>query len=305
MKGRPQEYMDVGLIHFMAFPEVMRGEGPVVDTLNTICRDDYFQAVEVTRIRDAGERKHAIELAAGTHTRVGFAAQPVLLGGKYDLNSLDPAAHQEAIDVARTCLEEANEWGACGLALLSGEDPGTEQRPTATVMLIASLKETCERSRRLSKMPVILETFDRVPYGKNRLVGPTSEASKIADKVYPYYFYFGLCIDLSHLPLLGETAEYALKTATPYLRLVHIGNCVMKDENHPAYGDEHPVFNTPGGENGVDELAAFLQALLEVDYLGKGLHNIVSIEVTPYGEQTSESVIAESKAALDAAWAAL
>ena len=305
MKGRPQDYMDVGLVHFMAFPEVIKGEGPVVDTLQTVCNDDYFQVVEVTCIKDAAERKHAIDLVKGAGKKVGFGAQPPLLIGKHDLNALDAGTRQAAVDTVRACLEEANEWGAQGLALLSGKDPGEEKRYDAMAMLNASLKEICEFSRRSSGMPIILETFDRVPYGKNCLIGPTEQAAEIADRVYPYYFFFGLLLDLSHLPMLGETPDHALKTATPYLRSAHIGNCVMNDENHPAYGDEHPVFETEGGENGVDELAAFLKALLDVDYIGEGMHNTVTIEVKPYGEQTSDEAIAGSKKTLDAAWAAL
>jgi hypothetical protein len=36
-----------------------------------------------------------------------------------------------------------------------------------------------------------------------------------------------------------------------------------------------------------------------------GGDNIVSFEVKPYGEQTSDEVIANAKETLDAAWAAL
>jgi hypothetical protein len=35
----------------------------------------------------------------------------------------------------------------------------------------------------------------------------------------------------------------------------------------PGYGDQHPRFGFPGGENGVEELAAFLRGLFEIGYL--------------------------------------
>ena len=305
MKGRPQDYMDVGLVHFMAFPATAQGEGPVVESLRTVCEDDYFQAVEVSRIRDAAARAEAIALVKQAGMQVGFGAHPALLAGAHDLNSCDAVVRRQALDVARACLAEAVEWNACALVVLSGKDPGEEARPAANAMLIASLKELCEFSRRSTGLAILLETFDRVPFGKNCLIGPTEEAAHIADKVYPNCMQFGLVLDQGHLPLLNETPAAALKTAAPYLRLAHIGNCVMRDPRHPAYGDNHPPFGIEAGENGVDQLAEFLKALLEIGYIAEGRKNIVSFEVKPYGDMTSEQVIAQAKETLDAAWAAL
>jgi len=305
VKGRPQDYMDVGILHFMAFPTVTKGEGPVMETLRTICDDDYFQAVEVTQIKDASVRKSAIEAVRKAEMKVAFGAQPILLGGGLNLNATEPGERQKALDAVVGCLAEAREWPSTGLAVLSGKYPGAEQHDLAMALLVASLKEICERAREDTDMLILLETFDRVSYGKNCLIGPTEEAALIADKVYPYFPSFGLLLDLSHLPLLDEAGEDAIKAAAPYLRHAHIGNCIKKDAQHPAYGDNHPVMGTPGGEVGVDELAAFLKALMETGYIREGGHNIVSFEVKPFGEQTSDEVITQSKAMLDAAWAAL
>ena len=59
MKGRPQDFMRVGMIHFMAYPQAMKPGGPVVETLQALCADDYFSLVEVTRIPDAATRARA------------------------------------------------------------------------------------------------------------------------------------------------------------------------------------------------------------------------------------------------------
>ncbi len=50
------KFMRVGLIHFMAFPETMKGEGPIIETIRKIATDDYFDAVEVTYIKDDSVR---------------------------------------------------------------------------------------------------------------------------------------------------------------------------------------------------------------------------------------------------------
>ena len=253
MKGRPQDYMRVGMIHFMAFPEVMKGEGPILESLETLCRDDYFQAIEVTRVKDAEVRERAIEMVRGAGKSVGFGAQPVLLAGGHDLNSEDPAIRQAAVDAVRACIPEAIEWNAGGLAVLSGPDPAdAAKRPAAMALLAASLKEICEFSRRAGGPPILLEQFDRVAFGKNCLIGPISDAAALASQVQPFYLDFGLMVDLSHLPLLKETPQDCIHGAGDFLKHVHIGNCVMRDDKHPAYGDNHPAFGIAEGENGVD-----------------------------------------------------
>ncbi len=305
MKGRPQDYMDVGIVHFMAFPEVMKDDGPIVETLEALCRDDYFQVVEVSTVKDPQTRRHAIETVRRSNKKAAFGAHPIILGGKLNLNDTEPTARQAALDAIRKCLAEATEWGACGLVVMSGPDPGENGRAEAMAMLCASLKEICEHSRQSSGPPVVLETFDRVAYGKNCLIGPTTDAVQVARQVQPFFLDFGLILDLGHLPLLGEDPPQAVKIALPYLRHIHIGNCVMRHKSHPAYGDNHPSFGIPEGENGVDELAAFLKALLDAGYIGEDKHNIVSFEVKPFAEQTSEQVIANAKETLDAAWSGL
>ena len=52
MKESMYKYMRVGLIHFMAYPDTMAGEGPILETIRKIAVDDYFNAIEITWIKD-------------------------------------------------------------------------------------------------------------------------------------------------------------------------------------------------------------------------------------------------------------
>jgi len=36
------KYVNIGTIHFMSFPEVMKGEGPIIETLEKILANDFF-----------------------------------------------------------------------------------------------------------------------------------------------------------------------------------------------------------------------------------------------------------------------
>jgi len=302
MKGKPQDYMKIGIVHFMAFPETITGEGAILESIETLCKDDYFQVIEVTRIKDASVRSKAIETVRSAGKVVGFGAQPVILLNKLNPNSLDEGERRQAVSAVCDALPEAYEWEAAGFALLSGTDPDAEKRQQATAALVQSLKEICAESRKLGDMPVLLETFDRKPFGKNCLIGPTVEAVAVAEQVRAEFPSFGLLLDLSHLPLLEETPKSMLETAREFLKHVHIGNCVMRDPNHPAYGDGHPAFGIAGGENGVEELAEFLRVLGEIGYIGEGKQNIVSFEIKPYGDETPDDVIRNAKETMQAAW---
>jgi len=302
VNGKPQDCMNVGIVHFMAFPDTIKGEGPILQSLECICNDDYFGAVEVTSMKDAEVRRKAIELVKKAGMAVGFGAQPVILINKLDLNSTDAGERAGAVEAVKRAMDEAVEWQPAGFAVLSGPDPGPERRAEAKSALIESLKELCGYSAERGELPVLLETFDRKPFGKNCLIGPTEEAVAVADCVASEFSFFGLMLDLSHMPLLEETADQMLRTAAPFLKHIHVGNCIMKDPDNPAYGDGHPRFGAPGGENDVEELAQFLRVLGDVGYIGPGKRNIVSFEVKPYGSETPEDVITGAKETMDKAW---
>jgi hypothetical protein len=73
----------------------------------------------------------------------------------------------------------------------------------------------------------------------------------------------------------------------------------------PNYGDNHPGFGFPGGENDVPELIEYLRVLMDVGYLAKGNPMPLSFEVKPFGEEDPDMVIANAKRTLNQAWALL
>ncbi len=299
------KYADVGLIHFMAYPQCIKGEGPILETLTKICVDDYFTLVEITWIKDPEVRKAAKAMMQQAGMKYAYGGQPTLLTQKLNLNDPDEAGRKKAVDQIKADIDEAYEMEASGLAFLSGRYPGPENKAKALDLLYESVSEICEYAQSKGDMPIALETFDQMECGKFSLLGPTVDSVAFAEKVKSRYPNFGLMLDLSHMPMLGESAEQMLGPARDLLVHVHIGNCVIKDSAHPAYGDEHPRFGCEGGENGVDELAEFLEALFKVGYLGSGRVMPLSFEVKPIAAlgETSEIVIANAKRALNKAWA--
>jgi len=126
--------------------------------------------------------------------------------------------------------------------------------------LLSSIKEICDYAKSQGNLGISLEVFDR-EVDKRCLIGPANEAIMVAEEVRREFSNFGLLVDLSHLPLLNETLTQSITPIKDYLVHAHVGNCLLRDRKHPAYGDNHPRFGIEGEENDVQELAAFLRVL--------------------------------------------
>jgi sugar phosphate isomerase/epimerase len=298
MKDSLHSYMKVGIVQAMAFPET-----DTVEAIKKIAEDEFFGAIEIASPPE-NIRDNVKGILESSHLVVGYVGQATLLNQKLDLNSLVPQQREAAITQMKAAIDEAYYLGARLLAVLSGPAPSREKFEQAREILVDSLSQLCGYAQSKGSLGIAMEIFDR-EYDKKLLIGPTSEAVQVAKEVKRQYANFGLMIDLSHLPLLKETADHAVKLAADCLTHTHIGNCVLKDKNHPAYGDKHPPFGLSVGENDVEEVRLFLKALLETGYIGEGKQNVVAFEVKPLSGQSPEIVVANAKRTLMEAWARL
>lgn len=306
MQGKPQEYMTVGIVHFMAFPQTMGGSGPIVETVGQIANDPFFGAVEVGPVADAGARRQLKELLKGKGFQVGFGLQPIELANKLDINSLDEATRKAGLDKVKEGIDMAAEIGAGRLGLLSGPDTTPDNRAAATDALVDSLEQICAYGTSKGINSVAMETFDWL-IDKKSLIGPNADGVAVSARVRKTHPVFGLMIDLSHFPLQFEKTADAVKATQGHTVHAHMGNCVL-ERGHKLYGDLHPHFGIKGGYNGTVELTEYLRCLLETGYIGKGSKNIVAFEVRPHGSHendNSEWVIKQSKETLERAWSAV
>jgi sugar phosphate isomerase/epimerase len=303
------KFFHMGTIHFMSFPEVMKGEGPIAETLETVLANDFFTAVEITHIRDDKVREEVKNMLKSSHVVSAYGAQPVILSNKLDLNSLNEDERKKAVSEIKKCIDEAAYLGVRGVAVLSGPHPGKDLESKATEKLIHSLEELCEYSQQFGLM-FELESFD-FDVDKSCLVGPSGIANKVAVAVRKNFSNFGLLLDLSHFPLQYETSKAALSGCLEYITHLHIGNCVLRDKSHPAYGDLHPRFGIEGGENDVEQVQEFFSVLFETGWLNKESIKssndkpVISFEVKPMPGERSSIVLANSIRVFKEAWALL
>jgi sugar phosphate isomerase/epimerase len=300
------KYFRLGVVHFMAYPEVGKDESRMLPTIAAVAADADFEVIELKGVSDPALRPRIKSLCESAHLTATYGAQPIVLGGKLNPNSLDANERKRVLARLKLAVDEAVELGAKGFAFLSGPDPDEADREKAQEGFEALLIELCQYAAERDNLPVVLEVFDR-DIDKKAFVGPTAFAAEIARNVRQKCANFGLMVDLSHLPLLDESAEVSLSAASEFLVHAHAGNCVMRDPSHPAYGDLHPRFGIEGGENDVAEFAEYLRWLFRVGYLGEGRKErpILSFEVQPMPGESSEAVLAGAKRTLTAAWAQL
>jgi sugar phosphate isomerase/epimerase len=291
-----------GIVHFMAYP-VIKGEGPVLESLTQLISDPFFEVIEISWIKDPAIRAAAKALLATSGMTVKYGAQPRLLTQKLDLNSLDELTRERAVSEMRAGIDEAEEMGITDFGLLSGPHPGDAQRDAAMAALVQSLDEICTYATDRG-ITVALEVFDR-DIDKKCLIGPAADARELAERVKAKHPSFGLMVDLSHIPLLHESPAAALRPVADHIAHIHIGNAYMDDKTDPAYGDMHPRFGYPGSANDVPELVAFLNELFHIGYLkaDRSHRATVSFEVKPVGAENPAVMIANSQRKLIEAWA--
>ncbi len=294
----------LGVVQFMAFPNTDQDAEALLTSLTTLARDADFALVEITRTPDPATRQRVRDLLEAAHLDCAFAATPVILRNGLNPSATDEATRRQAVVALKECVDEAVALGAKTLTLMSGPYNGDEKAELNA--FLRTLDELCAYAADRSPdapLTVLVEPFDR-EVDKKALVGPSVLAGALAHEMLARHANFGLLIDLSHLPLLGESVDECL-VALPLeaIRHVHIGNCVLVPGD-PLYGDQHPPFGYPNSANDVKDVKVFLSALQYSGYFARpspfGLPT-VSFEVKPLPHQDPQTVLANAKRVLQAA----
>ena len=302
-----EKYFKLSIVEFMAFPETIRGEGPIAASVEKIALDPFWSGIEINWVKDAAVRKQVRSILESANLPAVFGAQPSLISQRLDLNAFDSEARQKAVDQILVCMDMAEEMNMHTLSLISGWDPGTEKRAEAAKLLEESVLKICDYGKS-KNIGVNLEIFDR-DYDVHALLGPLEDSAAFSERIEQYYPEFGLLYDLSHQAILDQDTRTALNILKDHLVHIHLGNCTIK-AGDPLYGDKHPRIGYPGGTVGVSELTEFIKVLFEIGYLSEKRIQAdkkpwVGFEVKPMAGESSELLLAGTKRAFLQAWASL
>jgi sugar phosphate isomerase/epimerase len=294
-------FMKLGTVHHVSYPFSGSDEQAKLDSLKKLLCDPCFDAIEVGHFADAEVRRQAIAMIRTAHLQaVAFGGQGITLGRKLNINDVDETQRRIAVDALKAGIDEAYEFGSDYFAFLAGryESGSIEQSFEA---LLQSVDQLCAHAKQGGGMVVEIEVFDS-DIDKRSLIGPSQRVVRLAETMCPRWDNFAIQVDSSHIPLLLESNEEHILPIIKHIRHVHMGNAVMRDKASPAYGDNHPRFGYPGGENDTAELAAYLRVLLNSGFLNKQERPLVSFEVKPQVGEDPDLVLANAKRTLREAW---
>ena len=286
------KYFKVGTIQWMSYPK-----SAPMDSLKAICRDDYFDAIELKGYGEDNEKAKA--LLDQSHLKVCYGAQPRLLSTGLNPNDVDEEGRQKAEATLIEGIDEAEYLGAGGIAFLAGKW-APETKELQYQQLLKTTRNLCDYAAKKGMM-IELEVFD-FDMDKAALIGPAPYAAKFAADMRTTHNNFGLLVDLSHFPTTYETSQFVVRTLRPYITHFHFGNAVVKP-GCDGYGDLHPRFGYPNSANDTPELVDYLRVLKEEGFFNEENPYVLSMEVTLRPGEAEEIVLANTKRVLNRAWA--
>ncbi len=300
MKDAIQNYCRFGIVLGMAYPGCAKSEESYLSSLKQILVDPFFQVVELGALPFASIADKVTSMVKVAHCDMTYSGHSLLFSQNLNINSLDEEERKQAVQILKQGIDQAYSWGCEEFQFLSRHyEQGKED--LYLKQLIISTKELCAYAKQKGDMSVCLEVFDHA-IDKKSLLGPASLVRRYAESVCNDHDNFGIMVDCSHIPMIGESIDEAIDPVKAYIRHVHVGNTFISDPNHPCYGDLHPRFGYPGSENDTEYLTSFLQKVKDIGYLYDGGDNMLSFEVKPQGDEDSDLVVANAKRTLLDAW---
>ena len=105
-------FCTMSIVHFMAYPQCLKGEGPIAATVARIAEDPFFTGIEIGWIKDPANAAAVKQIVDAAHIKVGYAGQSALLVQQLNLNSLDEEARGRAVAQVKSSIDEAAELGS-------------------------------------------------------------------------------------------------------------------------------------------------------------------------------------------------
>ncbi len=295
-------YMKLGINHHLLNFRCFQDHNYHLETLPFVLNHPSFQVVDLFIVDDDEIREKEIALIKNSGKEIIYNGAFMLPDTKYNPHSLIREEREAILQILKQQADFAMKVKASKFVVVSNLDPGERKRAEAKEGFAEFLYDFAGYISDNSNMKVIIEPGDR-DIDKRFLLGPTPEAVEVVKMVRQKGTQnIGLMVDMSHLPLLGESFAQAIRTAGEWLWHIHLGSCVVKDETHPLYGDKHVPLGLKDSENGLDELADFLSELRKCGYLNRDETNSVTLEVRPLPHVTVEETIADQLRVLKKAW---
>ena len=183
-------YFKIGIVQFMAYPSALKGECPeIITNIKKIACDDYFDAIEISWIKDIDTRKKVKSLLQSSKLEVCYGAQPRLLTTGMNANHLVEKERLKAEVNLKEAVDEAHEMGARGVGFLSGKFQKQTIEESYS-QLLKTTRNVCDYAKSKG-ITINLEVFD-FDIAKESLIGPAPLAARFAAEMRTTHSNFGL-----------------------------------------------------------------------------------------------------------------
>lgn len=299
MKAEIKDYAKIGLVHHLLYPRCTEDPDDHVKTLTEFIKRNDIETFDCCLPYGRSRRKRLISAIRDSAKEVVYATHLFPLQ-KISFASICPQEQGLIRVVLNDQIEVAKAIGASGFIFASGADVAESERPKAQEAFAEFCRWLCVELKPHG-ITALLEPFDRT-IDKKFLYGPINECVELMQSLEPEVDNLGIELDVAHLPIMGETFEHAIKSSAPYLKRVHLGNCVLQDKSSPWYGDQHPPMGIKCGEIDIPELTEILNLLLATGYLNKENRGALVLEMRPMPDCSVEDTVSDSMNRLQKAW---
>ncbi len=298
---------NIGIVFPKLFPTALDNKENFTKSLMTILEDPFFTTLEVSYIPHNDMRRIAADLMQKSGVESVFNGGDAFRQLQIDLSSIDDDIRKKSVENAKILIDQSYEMNCKILHVVTGKYLGEEHKQLMLKAFEESCIQLCQYAKEKAthyELMISVETGDR-HFDRRYLLGPTNEALAVVNTVKNQCDNFGILLDQSHFPLMGEDIHKALWAAKDVLTHVHLGNSYTKSREAKHFGDKHLPFGVPDSEVGVEEVIRFLRTLKDIDFFkrpkatGKPL---LSFEVGAFEGEARSIVIANIKRVFYEAW---
>jgi len=299
MNGDIREYARIGLVHHMLYPECGNDPEVHVKTLLEFIKRTDIETFDCCLPYGEEYRKQLIPAIRECGKTVSFAVHYYPLRN-LPLAAKTPANYAQTWMIIDDMIEQAAAIGADGFIFGAGTPSYYDANPEDFAAFYRFCGDLCAKLKP-HDITAMLEPFD-MDIDKKFLYGPIDDCVALAKRVTAKHDNFGFELDMAHLPLMRENFASAIKRTAPYLKRIHLGNCVFKDKNNPRWGDTHPPIGFNDGEIDIPELVVILRELLDCGFLSKENRGNLLVEMTPFPGKSVDYTVNDNFARLEQAW---
>ena len=299
MKTNIREYAKLGLVHHMLYPECINDPEDHTKTLLEFIKRPDIETFDCCLPYGAQYRRPLVRAIKNCGKTVCFAIHLYPMRS-FPLAAVSYAGQAQVRMIIDDMIAQAAAIGAEGFIFGAGTPSFNDATPAHFKAFDRFCLDLCAKLKP-HNITAMLEPFD-MDIDKKFLYGPIADCVKLAERIKAQYDNFGFELDMAHLPLMHEDFESAIKRSAPFLKRIHLGNCVLKDKANPRWGDTHPPPGFDGGEIDVPELALILRALLACGFLNKNSRGNLLVEMTPFPGKSVDDTVNASFERMDRAW---